>query len=137
MPTREVVVSVAAYTDVNGVRDFALRGETIDVHPDHVERFDLLNVVPGASEHLADVADADPDSENTGPEQAEPVLPAEPEGVAEWLAAEQQWRDDVTAWLAAESEASETGEPGDDERLNAVLDLSAPPKRARPSRAKG
>ncbi|SKU72069.1 Uncharacterised protein [Mycobacteroides abscessus subsp. massiliense] len=137
MPTREVVVSVAAYTDVNGVRDFALQGETIDVHPDHVERFDLLNVVPGASERPADVADADPDSENTGPEQAEPVLPAEPADVAEWLTAEQQWRDDVTAWLAAEGEASEAGELGDDERLNAVLDLSAPPKRARPSRAKG
>lgn len=137
MPVREVVVSVAAYTDVNGVRDFALRGEAIDVHPDHVERFDLLNVVPGASEHPADVADTDPDSENTGPEQAEPVLPAEPADVAEWLTAEQQWRDDVTAWLVAEGEASEAGEPGDDERLNAVLDLSASPKRARPSRAKG
>ncbi|OHU71385.1 hypothetical protein BKG86_17175 [Mycobacteroides chelonae] len=137
MPTREVVVSVAAYTDVNGVRDFALQGETIDVHPDHVERFDLLNVVPGASEHPADVADADQESEDTTPEQAESVLPAEPADVAEWLAAEQQWRDDVTAWLAAEGEASEAGEPSDDERLNAVLDLSAPPKRARPSRAKG
>lgn len=137
MPVREVVVSVAAYTDVNGVRDFALRGEAIDVHPDHVERFDLLNVVPGASERPADVADTDPESENTGPEQDKPVLPAEPADVAEWLTAEQQWRDDVTAWLAAEGEASETGEPGDDERLNAVLDLSASPKRARPSRAKG
>lgn len=137
MPAREVVVSVAAYTNVNGVRDFALQGETIDVHPDHVERFDLLNVVPGASEHPADVADADPESENTTPDQDGPVLPAEPTDVAEWLSAEQQWRDDVTAWLAAEGEASEGQEPGDDERLNAVLDLSAPPKRTRPTRAKG
>lgn len=128
MPTREVVVSVASYTNAKGVRDFALRGETIDVHPDHVERFDLLNVVPGASERPAEVviddteevADDEPETLDTTPEQPEDETPAKPEQVAE------------DASVVVEGAQLEG-----DERLNAVLDLDAPKRPRGGTRAKG
>lgn len=129
MTAREVVVSVAAYTDVNGVRDFALRGETIDVHPDHVERFDSLNVVPGApvtdpvividdSDHTDDeVADNGAESEDTTSEQPEGETPAQEDDVAD--------------------EPTPSAEPEADDRLDAVLDLGAPKRPARSARVKG
>ncbi|MGH3953942.1 MAG: hypothetical protein ACRDTI_07905 [Mycobacterium sp.] len=127
MPTREVVVSVASYTNASGVRTFAERGETIDVHPDHVERFDSLNVVPGAP--VADpvvviddsdgdeVADDTAEAEDTTPEQPEDESPAQEDDIAD--------------------EPTPSAEPQADDRLDAVLDLGAPKRPARAARVKG
>lgn len=130
MAAREVVVSVAAYTDVNGVPGFAIQGETIDVHPDHVERFDRLNIVPGTpvaadpvividdgDDTNDGVADDPAESEDTPSDQPEDETPTEPLDVA-----------DVPATGA---------EPVGDDRLDAVLDLGAPKRPARSARVKG
>lgn len=133
MPGREVVVSVAAYVDVNGVRRFALRGDSVDVHPDHVERFDALNVQPGAPAVVVvddgdEVANDGPIDEGTPSEQLNEELPASGDELAEWLSAESAWRDEVAAWLAAEGAHAVS----EDDRLNAVLS-----KRPTRTRAKG
>ena len=44
---RTAKLSLMAYTDVDGLDLWAFAGDEIDVHPDHVERFDSLNVLPG------------------------------------------------------------------------------------------
>jgi hypothetical protein len=44
---RVVKLALVAYTDADGLDRFGWRGEHVDVHPDHVARFDELNVVPG------------------------------------------------------------------------------------------
>lgn len=130
MAAREVVVSVAAYVDVNGVPGFALRGDTVDVHLDHVERFDRLNIVPGTpvatdrvividdSEDTDDeVADNGAESEDTTSEQVEDDSPAQEDDVAD--------------------EPTPSAEPEADDRLDAVLDLGAPKRPARSARVKG
>lgn len=43
MPEREVTQGMTTYTDETGVLRYAVAGETVTVHPDHVERFDRLN----------------------------------------------------------------------------------------------
>ncbi|MFA4083676.1 hypothetical protein ONA92_18430 [Mycobacteroides salmoniphilum] len=133
MTAREVVVSVAAYTDVNGVRDFALRGETIDVHPDHVERFDRLNIVPGTpvvTDPVLVIDDSD-DSDDTDDEVAE-------DGAESGDIPSELPEDETPAELVDVAEEPATSaEPVGDDRLDAVLDLGAPKRPARSARAKG
>jgi len=47
MPDREVKLALASYIDKDGVPRYGLQGETVTVHPDHVERFDEFNVDMG------------------------------------------------------------------------------------------
>ena len=49
MPEREVKTGLATYIDADGVRRYALAGETVTVHPDHVKAFDELNGAPEAA----------------------------------------------------------------------------------------
>jgi hypothetical protein len=44
MPDREVKLALATYIDLDGVSRWGMQGATVAVHPDHVERFDELNV---------------------------------------------------------------------------------------------
>ena len=46
MTTRTVTIGLASYTDSDGVPRFGLQGETVEVHADHVKRFDELNGAP-------------------------------------------------------------------------------------------
>lgn len=47
MPDREIKTALGTYVDSNGVSRFAMKGETVTVHADHVKRFDELNVDNG------------------------------------------------------------------------------------------
>lgn len=40
MPKRTVKVGLAAYVDEDGLNRWGWEGEEVNVHPDHVERFD-------------------------------------------------------------------------------------------------
>lgn len=44
---RTVRVGLMSYLDPDGVPRFAQTGAVVTVHPDDVERFDRLNVLPG------------------------------------------------------------------------------------------
>lgn len=44
---RTVKLGLMAYLDPEGVDRWGFAGEEIDVHPENVERFDSLNVLPG------------------------------------------------------------------------------------------
>ena len=46
MTERTVHIGMTTYTDPDGIPRIALAGETVDVHPDHVKRFDELNGAP-------------------------------------------------------------------------------------------
>ncbi len=50
MPEREVKQTLVSYLDEEGIRRYGLAGETVNVHTDHVERFDKLNGGPPAAE---------------------------------------------------------------------------------------
>ncbi|WNM74103.1 hypothetical protein SEA_NERGAL_12 [Mycobacterium Phage Nergal] len=107
MPQRQVNVTLATYIDEAGVCRIAQQGAVIDVHPSYVERFDRLNVIAGLTKVVADaaeqfeaiaetavklaevltpVAELVAEVEDTTPDQAEPVVPAEIEPVAEPVA---------------------------------------------------
>jgi len=43
MPEREVRQALATYVDEDGATRYALEGETVTVHPDHVKQFDEPN----------------------------------------------------------------------------------------------
>lgn len=43
MPARTVNQVLATYIDEHGVTRYALAGETVDVHPDDVKRFNEAN----------------------------------------------------------------------------------------------
>jgi hypothetical protein len=43
MPERTVNTTLVSYLDEDGVRRYGLHGETVSVHPDHVEAFDEAN----------------------------------------------------------------------------------------------
>jgi hypothetical protein len=47
MPDRVVKLALASYVDDNGLPRYGLQGETVTVHPDHVDRFDEFNVDMG------------------------------------------------------------------------------------------
>ena len=47
MPDRVVKLELATYIGEDGATRYALQGETVTVHPDHVKRFDEVN---GAAE---------------------------------------------------------------------------------------
>jgi hypothetical protein len=47
MPERVVNLGLATYIDTKGDSRFAMKGDTVDVHPEHVDRFDELNVDMG------------------------------------------------------------------------------------------
>lgn len=46
MPERTIAVSAAYYTNTDGNSVLGFQGDKVDVHPDHVKRFDELNVLP-------------------------------------------------------------------------------------------
>ena len=46
MTKRHVVAPLMSYRDPDGKMRHALSGEDVDVHPDHVARFDELNGAP-------------------------------------------------------------------------------------------
>ncbi len=46
MTARTVTIGLASYVDPDGVRRIGLAGETVQVHADHVKRFDELNGAP-------------------------------------------------------------------------------------------
>lgn len=107
MAKRQVSVTLATYIDVKGFSRFALQGQTVDVHPDHIERFDLLNVIPGAEQVASEVAEPEP----------APVLP-EPAPQVEANISEIP-----DSSVLSENAAAE------------VLNLDAPRKRGRPRKA--
>jgi hypothetical protein len=43
MPEREVRQALATYVDEDRATRYALEGETVTVHPDHVKQFDEAN----------------------------------------------------------------------------------------------
>lgn len=47
MPNRVIKLALATYFDEDLQSRFALKGETVAVHSDHVKRFDELNVDMG------------------------------------------------------------------------------------------
>ena len=51
MTERTVKQTLASYRDADGVMRYALQGETVNVHPDHVKAFDEAN--GGAPEDTA------------------------------------------------------------------------------------
>lgn len=46
MPERTIKVSAAYYTTPDGQSVLAFQGDKVEVHSDHVKRFDELNVLP-------------------------------------------------------------------------------------------
>ncbi|OBJ57842.1 hypothetical protein [Mycobacterium asiaticum] len=46
MPERTIKVSAAYYTNEAGQSVLGFQGDKVDVHADHVKRFDELNVLP-------------------------------------------------------------------------------------------
>ena len=85
-PKRTVRVGMIAYRDPAGAVRRAPHGAVVEVHPDHVARFDRLNVLAGEEpeEHDDAVADPGPNPDDgdqgegdTGGEQEtpEPVVP--------------------------------------------------------------
>lgn len=64
---RTVKIGLIAYRGPDGAVRRAQNGATVLVHPDHVERFDRLNVLPSAPEPSIDhtLGDAD-QGENEG-----------------------------------------------------------------------
>ena len=46
MTERTVAIGLVTYTDPDGLPRFGLQGETVDVHPMHVKRFDGVNGAP-------------------------------------------------------------------------------------------
>lgn len=46
MPERTIKVTAAYYVNSDGVSVMANQGDKVDVHADHVKRFDELNVLP-------------------------------------------------------------------------------------------
>ena len=45
MPEREVRQTLATYINADSATSYALQGETVTVHADHVKRFDAVNGV--------------------------------------------------------------------------------------------
>lgn len=46
MPTRVVNLGTIAFVDESGLNRYGTFGETVEVHPDNLERFDSLNGEP-------------------------------------------------------------------------------------------
>ena len=63
MSVRTVRIALASYRRADGAETYAMLGETVDVHPDDLERFDRLNGAaiaedePEAGPDLPDEAD--------------------------------------------------------------------------------
>jgi hypothetical protein len=47
MPDRTILLGLMTYTDEHGQSRYGLQGETVNVHPDFVDRFDEFNIDPG------------------------------------------------------------------------------------------
>lgn len=43
MATRTVTITIATYTDINGVQRIGQQGEQVQVHPDDLKRFSEVN----------------------------------------------------------------------------------------------
>ena len=71
MSVRIVRIALASYRRADGAETYAMLGETVDVHPDDLERFDRLN---GAA-----IAE--------GEQEADPDLPDEADDLPEDLQA--------------------------------------------------
>jgi hypothetical protein len=50
MPKRTIKTAIGTYINKAGVSDYGFQGEEIEVHPDHVARFDEFNVENGDGE---------------------------------------------------------------------------------------
>lgn len=48
MPKRTINTALGTYINKNGVSEYGFKGDEVEVHPDHVDRFDELNVDAGA-----------------------------------------------------------------------------------------
>ena len=59
MTERLIHIGVASYRNPDGLNRFGMQGETVDVHPDDLERFDRLNPAPAELAELAESVDAD------------------------------------------------------------------------------
>ena len=62
MSVRIVRIALASYRRADGAETYAMLGETVDVHPDDLERFDRLNGAAIAE----DEPEADPDEAAEG-----------------------------------------------------------------------
>jgi hypothetical protein len=50
MPKRTIKTGIGTYVNKQGVAEFGFQGDEVEVHADHVDRFDELNVQPGGDE---------------------------------------------------------------------------------------
>jgi hypothetical protein len=50
MPKRTIKTGIGTYVNKDGVREFGFQGDEVEVHSDHVAKFDELNVQPGGDE---------------------------------------------------------------------------------------
>ena len=63
MSIRTVRIALASYRRADEAETYAMLGETVDVHPDDLERFDRLN---GAA-----IAEAEPEADPDLPDEAD------------------------------------------------------------------
>lgn len=130
MPQREVAVTLATFVDEDGFRQFGLQGSTVHVHPDHVERFDQLNVVPGLAGALADVAEQFAAIGETAEKLNDALT-----NVAELVAGDETAEDQFAAQVVEDAntvlDQAAPGEPAETEPVADVLELDTSAKRSR------
>lgn len=64
---RTVALGLMSYVDETGKHRNAQLGATVRVHPDHIARFDRLNVVPGRPPEPEPKSESEPVSEPAAP----------------------------------------------------------------------